>query len=138
MNTHVDITVRVRYAETDQMGIAYYANHFVWFELGRTEWFRQQGFVYKEMEEQEGAYIIVAEARCRYHAPARYDDLLVIRTRIQEARSRSITFSYEILSHGDEQVIATGETLHVITDRNGRSRSLPDRYRALFAAATHP
>lgn len=138
MNTHVDITVRVRYAETDQMGIAYYANHFVWFELGRTEWFRQQGFVYKEMEEQEGAYIIVAEARCRYHAPARYDDLLVIRTRIQEARSRSITFSYEILSHGDEQVIATGETLHVITDRNGRPRSLPDRYRALFAAAMHP
>ena len=135
MNTHVDITVRVRYAETDQMGIAYYAHHFVWFELGRTEWFRQQGFVYKEMEEQEGAYIIVAEARCRYHAPARYDDLLVIRTRIQEARSRSITFSYEILSQPDEQLLAIPNAC--LGGLSG-PRSLPDRYRALFAATTQP
>jgi len=131
----VETTVRVRYAETDRMGVAYYANHFIWFEVGRIEWFRENGFVYKEMEEQDGAYIIVAEARCSYKAPVRYDDLLVVRTWLQEARTRTISFSYEILRQPEGTLLATGETTHVITDRTGRPRTLPDRYRALFSLA---
>ena len=124
---HVDIQVRVRYAETDQMGVAYYSNHFVWFELGRTEFFRQRGFVYKELEEREGCYATVAEARCRYHAPARYDDVLTIRTWLIAARGRVIQFEYEVRGE-DGTRIASGETLHVITDRSGRPRSLPVKY----------
>lgn len=137
----VDITARVRYAETDRMGVAYYANHFVWFEVGRTEWFRRKGFVYKEMEEEEGCYIIVAEARCTYKAPVRYDDLITIRTRVKEASSRIITFSYEIFlqpenaKDSEHRLLATGETVHVITDRDGRPRALPERYRTLFSYA---
>lgn len=124
----VDTTVRVRYAETDCMGVAYYGNHFVWFEVGRTEFIRQRGYPYRELEEQEGCYLIVAEASCRYHTPARYDDLLTIRTRVKQARSRVVVFSYEILAE-DGSRVATGETLHVTTDRAGKPRTLPERYR---------
>ena len=74
--------LRVRYAETDQMGIVYYANFLVWFEIGRTDFCRQHGFAYREMEQQDGLYIIVAEARCRYKAPARYDEELSLTTRV--------------------------------------------------------
>jgi len=132
---HVDITVRVRYAETDQMRVAYYANHFIWFELGRTEFFRQRGYVYRELEEQAGCYLVVAQAHCRYHAPARYDDVLTIRTRVKAARSRVVVFTYEILG-AEGRRVATGETLHVITDGDGKPRTLPEKYRqALLAPA---
>lgn len=127
-DAYVDLTLRVRYAETDQMGVAYYANHLVWFELGRTELFRQRGYTYQELEEKEGCYIMVAEAHCRYHAPARYDQLLTVRTRVKSARSRLLCFSYELLAE-DGTRIASGETLHVITGRDGKPRSLPERYR---------
>ncbi len=127
MPDHVDITLRVRYAETDQMGVAYYANHLVWFEVGRTEFFRRRGYVYKEIEENENCYATVAEVRCRYHAPARYDDVLTVRTWCKAARSRVIQFEYEIVNQPGAR-IATGETLHVITDRNGKPRSLPEKY----------
>lgn len=129
----VDITVRVRYAETDRMGVVYYANHLVWFEIGRAEFFRQRGYVYKDLEDQEGCYIIVAEARCRYLSPARYDEVLTIRTRVKAARTRVVVFAYEILAD-DGRKVATGETLHVITDREGRPRSLPERYRQVLLA----
>lgn len=117
------------------MGIAYYANHLVWFELGRTELFRQRGHVYRTLEEKDGCYVTVAEARCRYHAPVRYDDLVTVRTRVKAARSRVIVFTYELLA-ADGALLATGETVHVVTDRNGKPRSLPDRYReALLVGA---
>lgn len=132
-NDYVDTAVRVRYAETDRMGVAYYANHLVWFEIGRTEFFRRRGHVYKELEEQEGCYIIVAEVRCRYHSPAHYDEQLTVRTCVKEARSRVIVFSYEILAE-DGRPVATGETVHVITDRKGKPRSLPERYRQALLA----
>ena len=109
------------------MGVAYYSNHFVWFELGRTEFFRRRGFVYKELEEREGCYATVAEARCRYHAPARYDDTLTVRTWLKAARGRVIHFEYEIRNE-DGTRIASGETLHVVTDKAGRPRSLPEKY----------
>src|SRR5687767_5823603 len=90
----VDMAVRVRYAETDQMGIVYYANYFVWFELGRTELLRQRGYTYREVEEQDGCFIVVAEARCAYRSPARYDDLITIRTHVMDVRSRVVVFGY--------------------------------------------
>lgn len=129
----VDTQLRVRYADTDRMGVAYYANHLVWFEEGRTELFRQRGYIYRELEEREGCYLIVAEAHCRYHAPARYDDLLTVRTRVKAARSRVVVFNYEILA-ADGRRVATGETLHVVTDRYGKPRTLPERYRQALLA----
>ncbi len=133
MKDFYETTVRVRYAETDQMGFVYYANFFVWFEIGRAECLRQAGFQYKEMEKNDDCHIVVAEAHCRYLRPARYDDLLRIRTRITEARSRTIRFSYEILRDETSERLATGETTHVICDRQGRPKSLPAKYRKLFS-----
>jgi len=127
-----ETTVRVRYAETDQMGVVYYANFFVWFEIGRVELLRQMGFAYKEMEQIDDSYIVVAEARCRYLRPARYDDVLRICTRVIETRSRTIRFSYEVRSDPAGELLATGETTHVICNRKGRPKTLPARYRKLL------
>jgi acyl-CoA thioester hydrolase len=127
-------TLQVRYAETDQMGVVYYANYLVWFEIGRTDFCRQHGFAYREMEKQDGLYIMVAEARCRYKSPARYDDQILIRTCLKETRRRVLTFAYEIYRQATNELLAEGETVHVVTDREGHPRSLPDRYRELFAA----
>jgi acyl-CoA thioester hydrolase len=124
--------IRVRYAETDQMGVVYHSNFFIWFEIGRVELFRELGVVYKEMEEKDDCFIVVGECKCRFKRPARYDDLLRVRTRIAEAGSRKITFHYEIVSDASGELLATGETVHVICDRLGRSKSLPDTYKKLF------
>jgi acyl-CoA thioester hydrolase len=128
-----ETTLRVRYAETDQMGVVYYANFFVWFELGRVELFRQLGFSYKEMEERDDSYIMVAEARCTYRRPARYDDVIRIRTRVAELRSRSIRFEYELVNDANSELLATGETAHVVCDRTGRPKVLAAKYRSLLA-----
>jgi acyl-CoA thioester hydrolase len=138
-----ETTVRVRYAETDQMGVAYHANFLVWFELGRVELLRQLGVRYREMEEHDDCHIVVAEARCSYKRPARYDDPLRIRTRVAEARSRTLRFTYEIFHDETHQLLATGETIHVICGANGRPKALPPKYRKLFpftnaALASHP
>jgi acyl-CoA thioester hydrolase len=130
--------LKVRYAETDQMGVVYYANFFVWFEIGRADFCRQHGFVYREMEEHDALYIMVAEARCRYKAPARYDDNIEVRTRLREVRKRVLVFDYEIYRPPGNETIAEGETVHVITDREGHPRVLPDKYRELFLAAAGP
>ena len=127
-------SLQVRYAETDQMGIVYYANYFIWFEVGRTDFCRQQGFAYRETESQEGLYIIVAEARCRYKAPARYDDQILVRTCLRSCRKRVLIFGYEIYRQNNDELLAEGETVHVITDRDGRPRVLPDKYRRLLIA----
>ncbi len=127
-------TLRVRYAETDQMGVVYYANFFVWFEIGRTDFCHQHGFSYGEMEQHDGLYITVAEARCRYKAPARYDDEIVVRTRLEACRRRVLVFNYEVYRQKDDMVLAEGETVHVITDRAGRPRALPEKYREMFLA----
>src|SRR5512144_2097864 len=98
MESYVDIEMRVRYAETDQMGIVYHASYLVWFEIGRTELLRQRGFTYRDLEDQDGCYIVVTRVACTYHAPARYDDVLTIRTRLQRLHSRLVAFRYEVLS----------------------------------------
>lgn len=120
--------LRVRYSETDKMGIVYYANYLVWFEIGRAEYCRARGFSYRDLEENEDSFLVVAESYCRYKAPAYYDDELIVRTHITELRRRSLRFGYEIVRAGDGQVVAEGETGHVVTDSNGRVRSFPEAY----------
>lgn len=126
--------LRVRYAETDKMGVVYHANYLVWFEIGRTEFCRARGFSYRDMEENDNAFLVVAESYCRYKAPARYDDELIVRTHITELRRRSLRFGYEIIRLSDGQIIAEGETGHVVTDSNGRVRSFPEGYNQLLSA----
>jgi acyl-CoA thioester hydrolase len=133
MTDYCETTVRVRYVETDQMGVVYHGNYFVWFEVGRVEWCRRQGFEYKRMETEDDSFIVVAEAQCRYKRPARFDDLLVVRTRVTESKRRMVTFGYEIVDHASGETVATGETVHVICDRLGRPKSLPEKYRKYFA-----
>src|SRR5208282_5441218 len=107
MNEYVDATLRVRYAETDQMGIVYYGNYFTWFEVGRVELCRKLGFEYKQMEIEDDSLLVVAEAKCRYKRPARFDDLLVVRTWISQSQRRTVRFAYEILHQASGEVIAT-------------------------------
>jgi len=125
---------RVRYAETDQTGIVYYANYLGWFKIGRTHYCRQMGFAYRDMEREDGLYIMVAEARCRYKAPARYDDEILVRTHLNSCRKRVLVFGYEIFREASDELLAEGETVHVITDRDGHPRALPEKYRELFLA----
>jgi len=124
--------LRVRYAETDKMGVVYHANYLVWFEIGRTEFCRARGFSYRDMEEDENAFLVVAESYCRYKAPAHYDDVLIVRTHITELRRRSLRFGYEIVREADGVVIAEGETGHVVTDANGRVRTFPPGFAELL------
>lgn len=130
--------IRVRYAETDQMGIVHHSNYLVWFEVGRSEYCRARGFSYKEMEEKAGALMVVAESYCRYKSPAYYEDLLKIRTRVEEIRSRSLRFIYEVYRPSDEMLLAEGETLHLVTDENKKVRSLPTVYKEKLLSAEIP
>lgn len=123
--------VKVRYAETDQMGIAYYANYFVWFEVGRSQYCNDRGFSYRDMERETGLFLIVAEASCRYKNPARYEDDLLIRTRISNLTRRTVGFSYEI-EREDGAAVATGETLHVLINAQNRASSFPPKYLSLL------
>jgi len=133
-----DATVRVRYAETDQMGVVYHANYLVWFEVGRVELMRALGFEYKRMEAEDDCRIVVADAHCRYHHSAVYDEVLRIRTRVAESRNRVVKFSYEVLRDVDGKVLANGETTHVICGRNGRPKMLPKKYHSIFNAVAAP
>ena len=133
----ISSTFRVRYSETDRMQVVYYANFLVWFEIGRTDYCRQHGFAYRDMEEQDGLFIMVAEARCRYKAPARYDDEIEVRTCLNAMRKRVLVFGYEIYRLPEGELLAEGETVHVITDREGHPRALPDKYAKLFRAGAH-
>lgn len=134
MNWH-ETEIRVRYSETDQMGIVHNSNYLVWFEVGRSEFCRARGFSYKEMEEKDNALMVVAESYCRYKSPAHYEDLLTVRTKIEELRSRSLRFIYEIYRASDDTLVAEGETLHIVTDENKKIRSLPASYREKLTAA---
>jgi acyl-CoA thioester hydrolase len=125
-------TVRVRYAETDKMGIVYYAHYLVWFEIGRTEWLRDTGWTYRAMED-EGFGLPVIEAHCEYKAAARYDDELHIATTARLVTPIRIAFDYRVERAGDGQTIATGSTVHATVDRTGRPVRLPARVKDLFA-----
>lgn len=125
--------MRVRYAETDQAGMVYHSNYLVWFEVGRVELCRDHGFNYRDMETEADAYLPVTEARVRYRIPARYDEVILIRTRTVNIRSRAIVFAYEVLRDADQTLLAEGETHHIVMDGQGRARSFPPAYAARLA-----
>lgn len=129
-------TLRVRYAETDQMGVVYYANYFVWCEIGRVEYFRQLGHDYKQMELVDDCHLPVVEASCRYRSPARYDEEIAIETRVSMLRGAVMKFAYRLLrSEPDgERVLAEAETVHVCVDKQMQKRNLPDKYAAAIRA----
>jgi acyl-CoA thioester hydrolase len=125
-------TLRVRYAETDRMGVVYYANFFVWFEVARADLLRSLGWTYREMEES-GVYLPVIDARCEYRRPARYDDEVEVRTRGVVASPVRMEFSYEVFLKDQPEAAAIGRTVHAATDRSGRPCRLPARVREAFA-----
>ncbi|HEY2821580.1 MAG TPA: thioesterase family protein [Candidatus Acidoferrum sp.] len=124
-----DTTLRVRYAETDQMGVVYHSNYLIWFEVGRVEFMRAMGYDYKSMETEDDCHIVVVEAHCRYEKPARYDQVLKVRTRVAQWRNRVVKFNYEIFLDENSCLLATGYTTHVVCGRDGRPKSLPTKYR---------
>ena len=125
-------TVRVRYAETDKMGVVYYANYLVWFEVARAELLRSLGWSYREME-SEGVALPVIEAQCAYHKPAKYDDELDVRAEGQMLSPVRMQFTYEVVRRGDTALTASGKTVHAAVDVNGRPCRLPERIRTVFA-----
>jgi acyl-CoA thioester hydrolase len=127
--------LRVRYAETDQMGVVYHSNHLIWFEVGRVELMRQMGFSYRDMERDDGLFIAVAEAKCRYRAPVFYDEEVVVRTWLKTVRTSVIVFSYELKRAETGALLAEGETVHIVTDASMKVASLPDKYLSVFRTA---
>ena len=127
--------LRVRYAETDQMGVVYHSNHLIWFEVGRVELMRQMGFSYRDMERDDGCFIAVAEVKCRYRAPIYYDDEVVIRTRLKTVRESVLVFSYELFRADSSALVAEGETTHIVTDAKMKVAALPEKYLTAFRAA---
>ena len=128
-------SIRVRYAETDQMGVVYHSNHFIWFEVGRVDLLRQLGVTYKQMEKDDQLFIPLVDARCRYKAPALYDDELVVRTHIRNFREKIIVFAYELVRTSDNLLLAEGETTHVITGSDLKPCALPQKYMQALAKA---
>ena len=127
MKNVVDVDIRVRYAETDQMGVAYYANYLIWFEVGRSELCRERGFRYAELEAL-GYRLVVADVYCKYRNSARYDEVVIVRTWIKDINKRMVTFGYQILHKEKERIIVEGETRHICTDLNGKTKSLPEKF----------
>jgi acyl-CoA thioester hydrolase len=133
---YAEARVRVRYAETDQMGVVYHANYLVWFEVGRVEFIRQLGMDYKIMEQEENAMIAVVEATARYKAPARYDDELIVRTSLAGVRGPIVRFRYAVVRVVDELLLCEGETVHIVVGRDMKRREMPVSYAERFAALT--
>ena len=117
------------------MGVVYHSNHLIWFEVGRVELMRQMGFSYRDMEREDGLFIAVAEAKCRYRAPVYYDEEVVIRTRLKTVRESVIVFNYELARADSGTLLAEGETTHIVTDSKMKVAALPDKYLTVFRAA---
>ena len=130
-----EVRLRVRYAETDQMGVVYHANYFIWFEVGRVELLRQLGFSYRDMEQNDSCFIAVVDARCRYKAPARYDDEVMVRTHLKNVRESLVHFGYELIRASDGVLLAEGETTHIVTDSKMKVAALPKKYLTAFREA---
>jgi acyl-CoA thioester hydrolase len=125
--------LRVRYAETDQMGVVYYSNYLVWMEVGRVDWCKSLGFNYRDMERQDRVVLAVAEAHCRYLAPALFDDEVVVKTRLEQASTRLVEFGYEMRRAADDRPLARGSTKHLFCSADDlRPARLPPRYFAMF------
>jgi acyl-CoA thioester hydrolase len=124
--------IRVRYAETDQMGVVYYANYLVWMEVARVEYCKALGFRYKDMELEDGVLLAVVEAQCRYLYPARFDEEVIVETHIAEASSRMVTFGYEMSLADGGRKLASASTRHIFCNRGLKPVRLPAKYRAMF------
>jgi acyl-CoA thioester hydrolase len=135
MPTIGETTIRVRYAETDQMGVVYHSNFIIWFEVGRVELLRQLGFEYAAMEREDDCHIAVVDVRVRYKSPARYDDQVLVRTQLKNVRDSLLHFTYEVARAADGTLLAEGETTHLVVDKNMERKALPEKYRAAFAKA---
>jgi acyl-CoA thioester hydrolase len=120
--------LRVRYAETDQAGVVYHSNYLIWFEVGRVELCRDYGFNYRDMETEADTFLPVTEARVKYRNPAKYDDEIIVRTRVIELRSRAIKFAYEVLRASAGDLLAEGETHHIVMNRQGRAKAFPPKF----------
>ena len=129
--SYCESKIRVRYAETDAMGIVYHANYYVWFEVGRGDFMRQYQVSYKQMEEM-GVLLPVVETRCRYKVPAVYDDMLTIRTQVKELSPVKVRFGYQVIRDNDSALLAEGETLHAFTDKTKRPTNLKKNYGGLY------
>jgi acyl-CoA thioester hydrolase len=127
----VEARVRVIYGDTDQMGVVYYANYFRYFEFARSEYFRAHGGSYRDLE-RKGRFLPVVEASCSYKGPARYDDLLLIRTEISELRRASLTFAYELRRQSDERILCTGRTVHACVGPDGKPVRIPEQLATLL------
>jgi acyl-CoA thioester hydrolase len=127
--------LRVRYAETDQMRVVYYANYIIWMEVGRVELCRSIGFNYRDMEKDDGILLAVAECHCRYLCPARFDDEVIVKAWIANANTRMVRFGYEMRRSGDDRVLATGETSHIFCTPDLQRTRLPAKYHALFGVS---
>ncbi len=138
MPSPAETRLRVRYAETDQMGVVYYANHFVWMEVGRVALCKACGFNYRDMEREDGVYLAVAEATCRYRSPVRFDDEVIVKTWIEEANARVVIFHYEMREAAEDRLLATGMTRHVFVNREMQRSRMPARYFAMFGLAETP
>ena len=127
-----ETTVRVRYAETDQMGVVYHSNYLVWMEVGRVELCRSLGFTYVDMEKEDGLLLAVVEVNCRYLHPARYDDEVVVKAWIEEATTRGVRFAYEMRRAGDGRKLAKANTRHIFCGRDMRPKRLSEKFDKLF------
>jgi acyl-CoA thioester hydrolase len=135
MTTATETRLRVRYAETDQMGVVYYANYLVWMEVGRVDLCKACGFNYRDMEIEDGIFLAVAEAHCRYQSPARFDDEVIVKTWIEKAGTRMVVFAYEMRLAGTGRALASGYTRHVFVSREMLPTRLPAKYHAMFGVS---
>jgi acyl-CoA thioester hydrolase len=129
-----ETSLRVRYAETDQMGVVYHSHLIIWFEVGRVEMMRQLGFTYREME-RDGTHLPVVDVRCRYKLPARYDDVVAIRTRLVNVRESLLHFGYQIVRQSDGALLAEGESIHMVVDSGFKRTALSSKYLPEFRRA---
>lgn len=134
-NITAEPRIRVRYAETDKMGVVYHSNFIVWFEVGRVELLRQLGFSYRDMELQDDCHIAVVDVRCRYKSPAYYDEELIVRTRLKNLRGSLMIFDYQVLRLKDDVILAEGETTHLVVNAKFEKTVLPEKYLKAFTAA---
>ncbi|MFH1665582.1 MAG: thioesterase family protein [Candidatus Omnitrophota bacterium] len=130
MNEHT-INIRARYKETDQMGVVYYSNYLVWFEVARTEFFRARGIEYRKLEEEQNIYLPVVEAFCRYKAPVRYDDIVTVTTVLSSIGGTRLVFDYEIRKDGE--VTTVGQTKHAFVNEKGAPVPVPGNIKAILS-----
>lgn len=132
MTKEFSVEVRVRYADTDQMGVVYYANYLVWLEIARTEFLRSRGIDYRNIEREKQLALPAVEAFCKYKAPARYDDIIVIKTKISQIKNSSLRFDYELFNKESNQLLVTAYTVHVFIDKDRRPVRIPEQMREVF------